>query len=74
VSLAGLVDAGKERARLSKEIESTEKYVNSVKAKLAGDFSKNAPEKVVAAEKGKLEEAEKKLETLKSQIASLPQA
>jgi valyl-tRNA synthetase len=74
ISLEGLVDVKKERARMQKELDSTEKYVESVEAKLAGDFSKNAPEKVVEAEKGKLAEAQKKLDTLKEQIASLPQA
>jgi valyl-tRNA synthetase len=74
VDVAGSVDSEKEQARLSKEIESTEKYVKSVEAKLAGDFSKNAPEKIVLLEKAKLEEAQKKLETLKAQIESLPKA
>ncbi len=75
VSLEGIVDVAKERVRLEKELQITEKYVVSVEGKLGNaEFVKNAPAKVIEIEKAKLEEAKKKLEALKAQIASLPQA
>lgn len=75
VSLEGLVDAAKERTRLEKELETTEKYVRSVESKLGNqDFIGRAPEAVVASEKMKLEEAKKKLEALKEQMKALPGA
>jgi valyl-tRNA synthetase len=70
--ISAVIDVPKERARLTKELESTEKYVKSVEAKLGNaEFVKNAPAEVIEKEKGKLEEAKKKLEALKEQYASI---
>jgi valyl-tRNA synthetase len=70
--LAGLVDVAKERARITADIESTEKYVAGTEAKLANaEFTSKAPEKVVADMRNKLEEAKTKLTALETQRASL---
>jgi valyl-tRNA synthetase len=71
LDLASAVDTEKEKARIEKEIASVEPYVKSLTAKLAGDFAKNAPEKIVEGEKQKLAEAEEKLRKLQEQLSSL---
>jgi len=71
LDLSGAVDTDKEKARIEKEISTVEPYVKSLTAKLAGDFAKNAPEKIVEVEKQKLKEAEGKLIKLQEQLSSL---
>jgi valyl-tRNA synthetase len=65
------IDTEKEKARIEKEIATVEPYVKSLTAKLAGDFAKNAPEKIVEGEKQKLAETEEKLRKLQEQLSSL---
>ncbi|MBI1907853.1 valine--tRNA ligase [Candidatus Uhrbacteria bacterium] len=72
VSLEGLVDTARERARLSDELESTVSYIRVQEEKLANkDFVKRAPEKVIEGERKKLEDAKTKAEKLEYQLASL---
>lgn len=72
ISLAGLVDVAKERARVIDEIASAERYIETVSARLeSGDFVKNAPEKVVATERTKLSETKSRLEKLKQSLNTL---
>jgi valyl-tRNA synthetase len=71
LDLASAVDTEKEKARIEKEIANVEPYVKSLTAKLAGDFAKNAPEKIVEGEKQKLADAEEKLRKLQEQLSSL---
>jgi valyl-tRNA synthetase len=72
VPLAGLVDTEKERARLTKEIAQLRGYVAGTEAKLGNaEFTKKAPEKVVADMRAKLEEAKSRAAALENQLASL---
>ena len=70
VPLKGLVDTKKEKGRLSNEINNLENYLKGLRAKLDNKkFVQNAPKEIVEVEKGKLEEAVRKLEKLKEQLA-----
>lgn len=72
VPLAGLIDVEAERARLSKEIEKLENGLKSVNAKLNNaKFMENAPDAVVAKERGKAEQMTSTLEALKSKLKEL---
>lgn len=72
VPLAELVDAGKEKMRLTEEIVNVERYIASLKPRLANEeFVKNAPAKVVEMENAKLADAEARLVTLNQSLASL---
>ncbi len=72
IALAGLVDVAKEKVRMTDELVSVEKYIVGIRARLdGGDFVKNAPEKVVAMEKAKLEEAEARRTKLAQALAAL---
>lgn len=71
LDFSSAVDIEKERARIEKEIALVAPYVNSLTAKLSGDFSKNAPEAVVEKERAKLAEAMEKLEKLQEQLGAL---
>jgi len=72
VSLLGAVDVEKEKARLAKEIESLEKYLNSLDKKLANaEYVNNAPAHVVEADRARQIETTEKLENLRVQIAEL---
>jgi valyl-tRNA synthetase len=71
LDFSSAVDTEKERARLEKEIALVAPYVNSLTAKLAGDFARNAPEAVVEKERAKLSEATEKLQKLREQLLSL---
>lgn len=67
IPLDGLVDTEKEKQRLKKEIENLENYIKILNVKLSNDkFAKNAPAEIVKTEKTRLEEAEGKLEKLRS--------
>ena len=67
-----LIDREKELARLEKERESCKKDIAFVSGKLnnAG-FVAKAPEKVVAAEREKLQKAEEKLAIIEESIRKL---
>lgn len=67
--LIGLVDAEKEKERLNKEKENLEKYIGGLEKKLGNaEFVKNAPQKIVNDEKGRLDEAREKLNKINQQI------
>ncbi|MEQ5774248.1 valine--tRNA ligase [Thalassospira sp. NFXS8] len=58
VSVADFIDVAAEKSRLEKEIEKIGKYITAQEGKLSNErFVSRAPEEIVAAEKGKLEDA-----------------
>jgi len=66
------IDTGKERERLSDELENVQKYIVDLDAKLANqEFISKAPAKVVEGMKQKKEDAAKKAEALSQQIKNL---
>lgn len=66
LKIEGLIDVEQEKAKLNKEIERTEGFINSVNKKLSNEkFVTNASPEVVAGEKKKLEDNIQKLEKLK---------
>ncbi|MBQ6811197.1 MAG: class I tRNA ligase family protein, partial [Firmicutes bacterium] len=70
--LAGLIDMDKEKARLAKEMEKTEKEIARLSGKLNNQgFLAKAPAEVVEGEKAKLEDAEKRLAGFKETLAIL---
>lgn len=72
IPLAGVIDVETEKARLSKEIEETERYVTSLEKKLGNaSFAERAPAQVVDSERQKQKAAGEKLERLKEQLAAL---
>ena len=72
VPLAGLLDADEERERLGKEIEETEAYLKRLDGKLSNEqFRAKAPADVVAAEQGRRDEAQSKLEGLQRALGEL---
>jgi valyl-tRNA synthetase len=72
VPLAGLIDIGAERARLTKEIERRELDMRRLAGKLSNsNFVDKAPADVVAKERDKLQDAQTAVATLQSQLAAL---
>jgi valyl-tRNA synthetase len=72
LDLLGDIDVEKEKARIGKELEETEKYFTSLQSKLNNqDFVAHAPAVVVEKERTKLKEAEEKLGKLKEQLERL---
>jgi valyl-tRNA synthetase len=72
MSLEGLVDVEKEKAKIAKELEQLAVYITSTTAKLADqEFRGKAPEKVIVGMESKLEEAKQKQELLSSRIATM---
>jgi len=70
--LGDLVDAGEELEKLTKELEYTRGFRESVLKKLSNErFVNNAPEAVVAAERKKLADAEAKISSLEEQVRGL---
>jgi len=70
--LTGLIDKEKEAMKLTKELESVEKYKNSVQAKLSNKgFTQNAPKEAIEKEEEKLREAEIKIKALNEQLQQL---
>ena len=70
--LGDLVNADEEIKKLEEELKYTQGFLKSVMKKLSNErFVNNAPEKVVAVEKKKQEDAETKIEALEQQIAAL---
>jgi valyl-tRNA synthetase len=68
----GLVDAEKEKSRISKELEEAQKYGDSLENKLSNaQFVNNAPEAVVRVEKEKLQAQKEKIEKLQNQLKTL---
>ena len=72
IPLPETVDAGEEIRKLEEELDYTRGFLQSVMKKLNNrKFVQNAPEDVVAAEKKKKQDAEKKIKTLEERIKSL---
>jgi len=72
IPLQGLVNMEEELQKLKEELTYTEGFLKSVTKKLSNErFVANAPEKVVAGERKKLEDAETKITTLKNSIKAL---
>ncbi len=68
----GLVDAEKEKSRISKELEEAQKYGDVLENKLSNEqFVNNAPEAVVRVEKEKLQAQKEKIEKLQNQLKTL---
>jgi len=70
--LEGLIDVDAERARISKEIESTTREVAKCEGKLGNaSFVDRAPPEVVEQEKARLAEWKAKLAQLQEMLAAL---
>ncbi|NLZ25170.1 MAG: hypothetical protein GX891_01750, partial [Clostridiales bacterium] len=70
--VGGLIDIEKEKERLGKEITQAETEVQRAEEKLSNEsFIKKAPQKLVDAEKEKLDRARQKLEKLIEKLKSL---
>ncbi|MCW3788837.1 valine--tRNA ligase [Plebeiibacterium sediminum] len=72
IPMGDLLDVDAEIARLEEELKYQQGFLNSVMKKLSNErFVNNAPEKVVAIEKQKQEDAEVKIKALQESIANL---
>ncbi|MEM6522760.1 MAG: valine--tRNA ligase [Bacteroidota bacterium] len=72
IPLAGAVDLDKEREAMEKELAYTKGFLTGVEKKLGNErFIKNAPEKVVAMEKKKMEDAKAKIKVLEESLARI---
>ncbi|MBP5326758.1 MAG: valine--tRNA ligase [Bacteroidales bacterium] len=72
VPMSQNIDVEAERAKLEEELKYAEGFLASVMKKLGNEkFVNGAPEKVVAVERQKKADAEKKIEALKQQLESL---
>ncbi|MDZ4700189.1 MAG: valine--tRNA ligase [Rhodothermales bacterium] len=72
IPLAGMIDLGIERDRLSKEIAQKEQYVQAVMKKLGNEsFVARAPAEVVQGERDKATQAEDELGRLRANLADL---
>ena len=71
LSLEGTVDAGKERARLEKELEQTEAEIFKSEKLLSGNFAARAPAPVVEKERAKLAEAYQRRTKLDERLKSM---
>lgn len=70
--LEGAVDIEAEKARLGKELADTERYMKSLKTKLANPaFADRAPKDIVDAERAKLDDAKKKSTEISSWLTNL---
>ena len=68
----GSIDVEAEKAEITKELEYTRGFLNSVMKKLSNEkFVNGAPEHVVANEKKKQADAESKIKVLEEKLASL---
>jgi valyl-tRNA synthetase len=75
VPLAGLVDVGKERARLDRELKKLEKDLAGVERKLANqDFLARAPAALVEQERTRQRDLTEALERLRAALARLPKS
>ncbi|MEM7107157.1 MAG: valine--tRNA ligase [Bacteroidota bacterium] len=72
IPLAGAIDLEKEREAMEKELSYTKGFLASTEKKLSNErFVQNAPEKVVATEKKKMEDAKAKIKVLEESLAGL---
>ena len=72
ISRAGAVDTEKEKNRITKELDESQKYFEVLEKKLSNEqFVNNAPETVVRVEKEKLQVQKEKIEKLKERLKQL---
>jgi valyl-tRNA synthetase len=72
VHLEGLIDLDIERTRLRREIDKTEKFIDSTNRKLTNqDFLEKAKQEVVETERGKIRTLQDSLAKLQAAIAAL---
>lgn len=72
IPLKEVIDIGKEKERIDKEIQRLEKFLNSINNKLANSqFLSNAPDEVVENERNKHRDTETNLKKLKEIMADL---
>ncbi|MCC9136250.1 valine--tRNA ligase [Pontibacter silvestris] len=72
IPMAGNIDVAAERERLTKELEYTKGFLNSVAKKLSNErFVNGAPEAVIANERKKQADAEAKIKAIEQSLASL---
>lgn len=68
----GAIDVEEEKAEITKELEYTKGFLNSVMKKLSNErFVNNAPAQVVESEKKKQADAESKIKVLEEKLSSL---
>jgi valyl-tRNA synthetase len=71
VVLKGILDLDAEKRKLEKEYHQTQSFITSLENKLGNPrFIQNAPETIVAKEKGKLTSQQEKLAKLEAAIAN----
>jgi valyl-tRNA synthetase len=72
VFIAGAADMGALKQKFDRDVERDRKFITALRAKLGNEkFLQNAPPALAAAEKLKLEEAERRIEKLESYIRDL---
>ncbi|MFL1895880.1 valine--tRNA ligase [Aquimarina sp. 2-A2] len=72
IPISGAIDVDEEINKLQEELKYTEGFLKSVQKKLQNErFVNNAPEQVITNERKKEADAEAKIATLKSSLASL---
>jgi valyl-tRNA synthetase len=70
IPLEGLIDLGKERERIQKEIDRLQGFLKGIEKKLSNEqFVSNAPETVVEKERRKKADTESSLKKLQDQLA-----
>jgi valyl-tRNA synthetase len=70
VPMAGLIDADAEIERLTKKIDKTRIDRDKIAKKLSNEnFVKNAPPDVVALDRGRIEEFDRQITSLETQLA-----
>jgi valyl-tRNA synthetase len=73
--LKGVIDIDAEKQRLAKDIGKVEQDIAKINGKLGNEkFVARAPDEVVAQERARLQEANEKLDVLKSAVARLEAA
>lgn len=72
VPLSGSINIEEEISTLTKELEYTRGFLNSVMKKLSNErFVNNAPEQVIANERKKQSDAEAKIKTIQEQLSAI---
>ena len=72
IPMGQLVDVDKEIARISKELESQKKFLNSLEGKLSNKkFISRAPEAVVAAEREKADKTRELIAQLEQSLTAM---
>jgi valyl-tRNA synthetase len=72
IPLAQRVDVAAERKKIEEELNYTQGFLASVEKKLSNErFVANAPEKVIALERKKAEDAQAKIKVLQENLAAL---